>query len=72
MVDLYGKLVGKLVGGWTNPIEKICDSQIFIISPMIRGENSNNIWVETHHLLVALGIVTLLSSQPQKLDHFPK
>ena len=36
-----------LVGGWTNPFEKICDNQNGFIFPNVRGERFKNIWVAT-------------------------
>ena len=53
-VDLYGKLVGKLVGGFKfQPNWKICSSN-WIISP---NKDENKQYLSCHHLLVALVII---------------
>ena len=41
-----------LVGGWTNPFEKICSSKWVHLSPKIRGEKHKNLWV-CHHLSIS-------------------
>ena len=42
-------IIGWLVGGWTNPFEKICSSKWVKTFPNFRGENSKK-YLSCHHL----------------------
>ena len=54
LLRICGKLKSEntpLVGGWFQPIWKICSSN-WIISPQNRGEHSKNLWVATTQITI--------------------